>query len=149
MRRNVIWFAVWIVLTASLLAACQSGTASPNTNVGTEVGKVVQAAGGTYQDISATELLAMLKTKDFTLVNVHIPFEGNLPQTDVSIPYDTIGQNLSKLPADKNSKIVLYCRSGSMSTMAANELVKLGYTHILNLSGGMYAWEDAGQKIEK
>ena len=104
---------------------------------------------GSYKDISVTELLTLLKNKDFTLINVHIPFEGNLPKTDLSIPYDTIGQNLDKLPGDKNSKIVLYCRSGRMSTIAAKELVKLGYTNIWNLDGGMAAWEQAGQQIER
>ena len=91
----------------------------------------------------------MLENKDFTLVNVHIPFEGNLPKTDVSIPYDTIGHNLDKLPDNKAAKIVLYCRSDRMSNIAAAELVKLGYTNIWNLEGGMTAWEQAGLPIEK
>jgi rhodanese-related sulfurtransferase len=36
-----------------------------------------------------------------------------------------------------------------MSTIASKELVKLGYTNIWNLDGGMVAWEQAGQQIEK
>jgi rhodanese-related sulfurtransferase len=36
-----------------------------------------------------------------------------------------------------------------MSMIAAEELVKLGYTNIWNLDGGMVAWEKAGQPIEK
>jgi rhodanese-related sulfurtransferase len=91
----------------------------------------------------------MMENKDFTLVNVHIPFEGDLPKTDLSIAYDTIGQNVNQLGADKNAKIVLYCKSDSMSMIAAEELVKLGYTNIWNLDGGMVAWEKAGQPIEK
>jgi rhodanese-related sulfurtransferase len=138
-----------IIAIFLLLNACQSSAAPSNVSSASEIGKVIKVDNGTYKDISVTDLQTLMKNKDFTLVNVHIPFEGNLPKTDLSIPYDTIGQNLNKLPADKNSKIFLYCRSGRMSTIAANELVKLGYINIWNLDGGMAAWEQAGQPIER
>ncbi len=52
--------------------------------------------------------------------------------------------NLAKLPQDKGAKIVLYCRSGSMSATAARVLVKQGYTNVYNLDGGMIGWQQAG-----
>jgi rhodanese-related sulfurtransferase len=112
-------------------------------------GETAQATGGAYQNVTPDELSAMLKNKDFVFINVHIPFEGNISGTDLSIPYDEIGQNLSQLPADKNAKIVLYCRSGRMSAIAAEELVTLGYTNVWNLTGGMVDWENAGYEIEQ
>ena len=131
------------------LASCQSAEITPSTSTPQEIGKVIQVEGGSYKDLSVVELNTLMENKDFTLINVHIPFEGNLPKTDQSIPYDTISQNLDKLPDDKAAKIVLYCRSDRMSTIAAAELVKLGYTNIWNLDGGMVAWEQAGLPIEK
>jgi len=131
------------------LASCQSAEITPSTSTPQEIGKVIQVEGGSYKDLSVVELNTLMENKDFTLINVHIPFEGNLPKTDLCIPYDTIGQNLDKLPDDKAAKIVLYCRSDRMSTIAAAELVKLGYTNIWNLDGGMVAWEQAGLPIEK
>jgi rhodanese-related sulfurtransferase len=140
MKRYV---AVMLLLVGIfLLAACQPG----DTPV---VGKQVEVQGGAYTEISVDELHSMLKNKDFELVNVHIPFEGDIPNTDVSIPFDQIAQNLDQLPAVKNAKIVLYCRSDRMSTIASETLVGLGFTNVYNLDGGMVAWENAGLDLER
>ena len=131
---------IFLFFALLAFAGCQS---KPVT------GETVTAAGGTYQNVTPAEIQTMLKDKDFVLVNVHIPFAGNIPSTNLSIPYHEIQQNLSQLPADKNAKIVLYCRSGRMSEIAAEELVSLGYDNVWNLQGGMVAWEQAGFKLEK
>lgn len=133
------------LLVLMLVSAC-GGTSTPAAQV---VGKSVAVPRGAYTDVSVAELQTMLANMDFTFVNVHIPFEGDIADTDLSIPYDEISQNLDQLPADKDAKIVLYCRSDRMSRIAAEELVSLGYTNIWNLDGGMVAWEQAGLTLEK
>jgi rhodanese-related sulfurtransferase len=131
-----------LLLGVMLLVGCQSKSVT---------GETVTAVGGSYQNITSDELNAMLKNKDFVLVNVHIPFAGNIANTDLSIPYDQISipENVAQLPTDKDAKIVLYCRSGRMSEIAATELISLMYTNVWNLDGGMVAWEQAGSDIEK
>ena len=113
----------------------------------TQTQKVPVEGGGNYTDVGAEGLAKMLKAKDFPLVNVHIPYEGEIAKTDRFIPYDRIGSNLDELPTDKDSKIVLYCRSGSMSAIAARQLVRSGYTNVWNLDGGMVGWQEAGHTI--
>ena len=133
---------LFVVFT--LFTACANPTAPSSTDE--VVGKQVSVGEGTYTDISVAELQMMLANKDFTFVNVHIPFEGDIARTDLSIPYDQITENLDKLP-DKNTKLVLYCRSGRMSAIAAETLVGAGYSSVWNLSGGMVEWEQAGLEI--
>ena len=135
-----------LILAVIPLTACSAATIQPTVEV---VGQTISVEGGSYTDVSAAELQTMLANKGFTFVNVHIPFEGDIAGTDLSIPYDQIDQNLDELPADKDAKIVLYCRSGRMSAIAAQTLISLGYTNIWNLSGGMVAWEQAGLPIER
>lgn len=130
----------FLFLAIVVLAACQSKSVT---------GESISVDGGTYKNVTPTELQTMLKNKDFVMVNVHIPFAGNILDTDLSIPYNEIQQNLSQLPADEDAKIVLYCSSGRMSQMAAEELVLLGFTNVWNLKGGMTDWQAAGFVLEK
>ncbi len=99
-----------------------------------------------FADISAEQLAKMLQQKSFTLINVHIPYEGELPDTDFMIPFDQIKNYQTELPA-KDAAIVLYCRSGAMSTQAAKDLVALGYTNVFELDGGFSGWQAAGYPI--
>src|SRR5712692_7710429 len=103
--------------------------------------------GRAYTDVGPAGLASMLRTKQFPLINVHIPYEGEIEGTDLLIPFDRIAANLDKIPADKGARIVLYCRSGSMSAIAARALVEHGYTDVWNLDGGMVAWERAGYRL--
>jgi rhodanese-related sulfurtransferase len=136
MTKHVLLF---LIVMSILLAGCQSKAVN---------GEIVEVTGGSYQSVTPDGLNTMLKDKDFILINVHIPFAGNITGTDISIPYDEIEQNLSQLPA-KDATIVLYCRSGRMSQIAVEKLVSLGYTNIWNLSGGMADWEQTGFDLEQ
>lgn len=135
-----------ILFAVILLAACGGAPAATGESAG--IGREIALANGAYTEVSVAEFQTMLEAKDFLLVNVHIPFEGDIPQTDVSLPFDQVAANLNLLPDDKDAKIVLYCRSDRMSGLAAEELVSMGYTNIWNLDGGFNAWVRAGLPLE-
>ncbi len=130
--------AGWVVLTGS------AGTAAP---AGGSDGTVVQANGGHWTNITPDKLAAMLGAKDFTLLNVKTPYIGEIAGTDLYIPYDEVAARAAELPKDKSAKIVVYCRSGTESAIAAQTLVNLGYTNIDNLAGGMNAWIATGRQL--
>ena len=108
-----------------------------------------EGAPASYGDLSVDQLETILAHRDVFLVNVHIPFEGDLPNTDASIRFDEIAQHLDELPQDRDAEIVLYCRSGRMSAEAAGVLASLGYTNVFNLEGGFQAWEAAGNELRR
>jgi len=114
------------------------------------VGERVAVDGGAYWSISVAELQTMLGSDARPLlVNTHIPYQGAIAGTDVSIPFNEIQSHLDELPADKNAPVVLYCRSGPMSVRAATTLAGLGYTRIYSLNGGFNAWDAAGLPMIK
>lgn len=140
-------FLLLLVGTLLLLVACGGEEEVPAGASLEEETRTVSVDGGSYTAVSVDGLALMLEDKDFPLINVHIPYEGELEGTDAFIPFDEIGQHLDELPADKDAQIVLYCRSGNMSAQAARELVRLGYSDVWDVEGGMVAWADSGRTL--
>ena len=143
------------LLAALLLAACGGGEAVSSSGAGAEdaprsdaaVGERIPVPGGSFTRVSPEELRSTMREDEIVLVNTHVPFEGDIPGTDLSIPYDQIGRNLDRLPG-KDEKIALYCRSGTMSAAAAETLVRVGYDNVWDLEGGMIAWREAGYRLK-
>lgn len=118
-----------------------AGAALPGVEVRTQSGQ------GSYRNITPDELAAMLKQKDFVLVNTHVPYEGEIEGTDLFLDYQRAAELVGKLPPDKRAKIVVYCRSDRMSTIATEVWADAGYTQLYQLIGGFVDWEAQGYPL--
>lgn len=93
-------------------------------------------------EVQSQDFDKLIESKEMFVLDVHTPEQTHLAGTDEFIAYDKIRDNLDKLPKDKNTPILVYCRSGSMSRQASKELVGLGYTKVYDLIGGVDAYRE-------
>jgi rhodanese-related sulfurtransferase len=101
-----------------------------------------------YSDITVSELKSYLdEGKDIYLLDVHTPEQEHISGTDAFIPFTEIEANLKNLPKDKDTEIIVYCRSGNMSETVSETLLELGYTNVKNVIGGVKAWKDSGYSL--
>ena len=100
-----------------------------------------------YQNISFVEFSKWLEEKDFLLINVHVPYQGEIPGTDQLLPYYLVEAQKDRLPAAKDTKVVIYCLTGPMGHTAARSLVRLGYTRVYHYAGGMLDWVRNGREL--
>lgn len=96
----------------------------------------------TYRQISMQEAMDMMESEEnYIILDVRREDEyaaGHIPGA-ILIPNETIGdEEIPALP-DKDQLIMVYCRSGNRSKQAAEKLVKLGYTEIVEF-GGINSW---------
>jgi rhodanese-related sulfurtransferase len=91
--------------------------------------------------------IAKSQTQDpaTVVVDVREPDEyaaGHLPRA-VNVPRGVLEFRAGGIPelANPNAKVLLYCRSGGRSALAAQALQRLGYTNVFSMSGGYDAWQ--------
>lgn len=63
------------------------------------------------------------------------------------IPHSEIESRQDELPSDKDDLIMLYCRSGNRSQDAAQTLIDLGYSNIIELEVGITGWKENGNEV--
>ena len=100
-----------------------------------------------YENNSVDRFVKMMSDKDFVLINVHIPYQGEIAETDLLIPFNAIDQHKNELPKDKDARIVVYCMAGPMGDIAAEKLVRMGYTRVIHFQGGLRAWKKTGRPL--
>ena len=117
-----------ILLSALMLTGCTGAGNSTNN---------------TYRQISMDEAVTMMAEETgYIILDVRRADEyaaGHIPGA-INVANESIGTDeIPELP-DKNQLIMVYCRSGRRSKEAAEKLVKLGYTNIVEF-GGILDWK--------
>ena len=117
-----------ILLSALMFTGC-AGTSNNQTN--------------TYRQISMDEAVTMMAEESgYIILDVRRADEfatGHIPGA-INVANESIGTDeIPELP-DKKQLIMVYCRSGRRSKEAAEKLVKLGYTNIVEF-GGILDWK--------
>jgi len=96
-----------------------------------------------YEQINGAEAKALMdKESGYIIIDARTQSEydeGHIPGA-ILIPEYEIAQRAENELPDKNQLILVYCRSGRRSKIAAEELVKLGYTNVKEF-GGIIDWE--------
>ena len=101
----------------------------------------IQRRGGKHR-ISAKEVYALLQEeRDFTLLDVRSEgeFHSGHIEGAVNLPVEYISSVRPTSLPDLNEEIIVYCRSGARSRVAAQKLSALGYTNVKEM-GGLLMW---------
>lgn len=113
--------------------------------------QLVARARSRIREISVEQLAEGLE-KDTVLIDVREPEEhaADRIRGSINIPRGVLEAEVEPRPEmggitapelrDKNRPIILYCRSGGRSALAADTLQSMGFTRVASLAGGMLAW---------
>ena len=119
---------VFLLLAVMLLTAC--GLDKENNQ------------GAVYMNITAEEAKQIMDNEEgYIILDARTQEEydeGHIPGAIV-ISHEEITEKAEEMLTDKNQLILVYCRSGRRSKIAAEALVELGYTNIKEF-GGIIDW---------
>ena len=110
---------------------------------------VRRTSGGPW--VSAAQATQLINREDALVLDVrdlgeygsgHILGAKNLPLARVESGAGDVAKK-------KDAALIVYCDTGDRSAKAAAALRKLGYSKVVNLSGGLGAWKQAGLPVEK
>ena len=95
--------------------------------------------------ISPKQAANLFSNKQAVIVDVREQDEWNEQHIEgaIFIPLASLDSRLDELTQYKDSPIIMQCRSGRRSEIAAKNLMKAGFTQVKNLDGGILAWEAA------
>lgn len=139
--------AASLIIIASLLAGC----CGQETNLSAD--EIVKSAKEEVTKITAEELYNLMDSDEiYTLVDVRTGqehYHGYIPGSvlmnrgsmEFKILKDSFWENAGLYKPKKEEKVVVYCKKGSRSILAAETLEKMGFENVVYLEGGFKEWE--------
>ena len=134
--KKTIFFGLVLISAACLVFASCSGKA-------TESDKKGEAEKNMYQSITQEKAKEIMDGGgDYVILDVReqSEFDEGHISGAILIPYTEIEERAENELSDKDETILVYCRSGRRSKIAAEKLSELGYTNVLEF-GGIIDWE--------
>lgn len=139
MRKNIVLFAILLIGSLTLTGCSSIEQTTDETN---NTSPSVTASASAYDKITAEDAKKMMdESKDVILLDVRTEEEYKESHIEgaILIPdYEVADKALEQLK-DKDATILVYCRSGRRSALAAQALYDLGYTSIYDF-GGIIDW---------
>ncbi len=130
-----------LIICLTLFSSCSGNENSPTTTSDTTENATNNSHS--YEQISGEEAKHLMDTeKDYIIIDARTEEEFNEGHIEgaILIPEYEIGERAEKELPDKDQLILVYCRSGRRSKIAAEALVDLGYTNVKEF-GGIIDWQ--------
>lgn len=156
MRKAIIL----LIFGVAVLTACQNQpTQNPALNSYENKDALVAAAKEVIEEISVEDFKTMYDGEDyFVLIDVrtaaeyeagYIPGAANISRgkLEFDIAKEEVWDEMGLYIPEKTDPIVLNCRSGGRSALAAKALMELGYENVMSLQGGWIAWHEAHPEL--
>jgi len=131
---------------AAVLLATAGSACSADTTADTVASSVSTSAPAATL-VGPEAFAARVAEADVVTINVHVPDEGSIAGTDLTIAFDQVATS-TELPEDRATPLAVYCKSDNMSGDAVKDLAALGYTDVVELEGGFDGWVEAGRPLE-
>lgn len=111
-----------------------------------------RSTGGPWA--STAQATQLINREDALVVDVRDPGEygaGHILGAK-NVPLAQIGARIEsghELGKRKDKPVIVYCDGGERAAKAVGALKKLGFSRVVNLSGGLPGWQQAGLPVEK
>ncbi|HKJ00569.1 MAG TPA: rhodanese-like domain-containing protein [bacterium] len=138
-RRALIYVSAAVILVAA-------GYLALRPDVGADAGSTTHA----IQYLGPTAAQEFLQTDPkAVLVDVRTPaeFQSGHLQGAMNLELDRLEGLAAQALPNKDAHLVVYCHSGNRSSFAVTILQRMGYTHLVDVTGGIAAWEQQGLPV--
>lgn len=106
-----------------------------------------------FQNISVNEAFNIQQNQGSKILFLDVRTEGEYfgPQGHVAgtvlIPVQVLSQQLGMIDKYKDAEVLVICNSGNRSKVASQILLQAGFTHVVNVMGGILSWNYAGLPV--
>jgi len=141
--KKIVLLAFVLILLSTALSLCIVGLlelkiayASPYTDIDVDtVYNVI--TNGSYPDLVVLDV----RRQD--------EYDSGHIEGAVLIPHMELDERIEELAGHENHEIIVYCRTGVRSVIAAEILDSHNFTKVYNMRGGIQAWQSAGYPVEE